>query len=74
MFINLNSNHNLTERDLDSIDTESQLEHQIQEIKESDWRVDMIKLMTINFYKANKMNGSSYVKIPFSYLEFWKWW
>ena len=33
-------------------------------MKDSGWRFDKINSMTINFYKTNELNGSSYVKIP----------
>ena len=44
LFINLKINHNLTKTDIDSIDTKSPLEHQIQqhEKKDSGWRFDKI--------------------------------
>ena len=44
LFINLNTNHYLTECDIDIIDVRSQLEHQIQvrETKESGWMFDKI--------------------------------
>ena len=59
-------NHNLTETDLDHIDNESALEHQIQaqELKDSGWRIDKINSMTVYFYKTGEMNGRSNVKIP----------
>ena len=64
--ISLNINHNLTQTDLDSIDIQSPLEHQIQqqEMKDSGWRFDKINSMTVYFYKTNQLNGSNYVKIP----------
>ena len=66
LFINLNINHNLTQRDLESIDVVSPFEHQKQqqEMKNSGWRFDKINSMTIYFYKTNEMNGSNYIKIP----------
>ena len=66
MFINLNINHNLTETDLDKIDIRSPLINQIQqqEMKDSDWRFDKIKSMTIYFHKTGELNGCNYVKIP----------
>ena len=44
LFINLNINHNLTQTDIDNINVESPLEHQIQqqEMKDSGWRFDKI--------------------------------
>ena len=65
LFINLNINHNLTERDLDKIGIKSPLEHQIQqqEVEDSGWRFDKIISVTIYFYKTDEMNGSNYVKI-----------
>ena len=66
LFINLKINNNLTETDINNIDVKSQLEHQIQvqETKESGWIFDKINAMKIRFYKTDKLNGSSYVKIP----------
>ena len=66
LFINLNINHNLTESDLDKIDVEPSIEHQIQqqEMKDSGWRFDKIISLTIYFYQTCIMNGSNYVKIP----------
>ena len=66
IYINLNINNNLTESDIDNIDIESQLEHQIQvqETKESGWIFDKINSMKIKFYKTGELNASSYVKIP----------
>ena len=64
LFINLNINHNLTETDIDNIDVKSQIEHQIQETKESGWLFDKINSMTFRFYKIVELNGSNYVKIP----------
>ena len=48
LFINLNINHNLTQTDIDNIDIQSPLEHQIQqqEMKDSGWRFDKISSMT----------------------------
>ena len=53
-FLNSDNNHNLTESDLDKIDIEFPLEHQIQqqEKKDSGWRFDKIISMTIFFYKT----------------------
>ena len=66
IFINLNINHNLTQTDIDNIDVQSPLEHQIQqqEMKDSGWRFDKINSMTVYFYKTSEMDGGSYVKIP----------
>ena len=64
LFINLNINHNLTESDIDNIDVKSQLEHQIQETKESGWLFDKINSMKVRFYKTGEINGSNYVKVP----------
>ena len=51
LFINLNFNHNLTQSDLDKINTISPLEFQIQqqEMKNSGWSFDKINSMTIYF-------------------------
>ena len=51
LFINLNNNHNLTESDIDNIDVESQLEHEIQtqETKESGWTFDKFNSVKIRF-------------------------
>ena len=61
----MNSNHNLTESDIKSVDVKSQLEHQvqIQETKESGWVFDKIDSMKIGFHKTAELNGSIYVKI-----------
>ena len=61
----MNPNHNLTQTDIDNIDVNSPLEHQIhqQEMKDSGWRFDKINSMTIHFYKTGEMNGSNYVEI-----------
>ena len=66
LFINLNTNYNLTQTDLNYIDIKSPLEHQIQkqEMKDSGWRSDKINSMTIYFYETTEMNGSNYIKIP----------
>ena len=66
LYINLNTNHNLTESDINNIDVRSQLENQIQiqETKESGWVFDKINSMKISFYKTVELNGTSYVKIP----------
>ena len=66
LYINLKSNNNLRESDINNIDVRSQLEHQIQiqEMKVSGWIFDKINSMKISFYKTTELNGSSYVKIP----------
>ena len=66
LFINLNINHNLTQTDIDNIDVKSPSEHQIQqqEMKDSGWRFEKIKSVTIYFCKTGEMNGSNYVKTP----------
>ena len=50
-FFILNINHNLAQSDLDVIDIQSPLEHQIQQqkTKDSGWRFDKINSMTIYF-------------------------
>ena len=62
----MNINRNLTESDLDKIDVNSPLEHQIQqrEMKNSGWKLDKINSMIICFYNTDEINGQSYVKIP----------
>ena len=52
-FNSLNTNHSLTETNLDNIDNKSPLEHQIQaqKTKDSGWIFDKINSMTINSYK-----------------------
>ena len=52
LLINLNTNHVLTETDINNIDVKSQLEHQIQieETKKSEWMFDKIISMKIRFY------------------------
>ena len=78
IFINLNSNHNLTESDLHEIDNKSPLEHQKQqkEMKDSGWRFDKINSMTVYFYKTGELNGSNYNKIPLRSFEIFSkdWW
>ena len=66
IYFNFNINHNLKESDIDNIDVESQLEHQIQiqETKESGWMFDRINSMNKGFYKTGKLTGSRYVKSP----------
>ena len=66
LFINLNINQNLTQSDLDNINTTFPLERQTQqqEMKDSGWRFDKINSMTIYFSKTNDLNGSIYIKIP----------
>ena len=66
IFLNLSSNHNLTETDIDNIDVKSQLEHQIQiqEIKESGSIFDKINIMKIKFHKTGEVKCSRFVKIP----------
>ena len=66
LYINLKISHNITKSDIDNIDVESQLEHQIQvqETEESGWIFDKINSMKISFFKTEELNGNSYVKIP----------
>ena len=66
LFINLNINHSLTERDIDNIDVKSPLEHQIQQqaMEDSGWRFDKINSMTIYVYKNGELNGSNSIKNP----------
>ena len=66
LFIGLKINPNLTENDLDKIDVRSPLEHQIQqqEMKDSGWRFDKIKSISVYFYKTGEMNGFYYSKTP----------
>ena len=66
LFMNLKTNHNLTESDIDNIDVRSQLDHQIlvQESRESGWIFDKINSMQISFYRTVELNGTSYVKNP----------
>ena len=45
-------------------DVKSQLEHQIQETKESGWIFDKINSMKNKFFKTGELNGTSYIKIP----------
>ena len=58
---NLNINQNLTETDINDIDINSQLKHQIQiqEAKDSGWIVDKINSMEKSFHKTGKLNGSN---------------
>ena len=64
-FNNLNTNHNLTETDIDKIDIKSLLEHQIriQDMKDSGWRFKK-NSMTTYVHKTNEMNASSCLKTP----------
>ena len=57
LFNNLNVNHNLTEMDINNIDIESPLEHQIQsqEMKDNGGRFDKNNSMTISFYKIGEI-------------------
>ena len=66
LYMNLKTNNNLTESDIDNIDVRSQLDHQIQmqELKDSGWIFDKVNSMKISFYKTTELNGTSYVKIP----------
>ena len=66
LFNNLKINQNLTQTDIDNIDIQSPLEHQIQQqqMKDSGWPFDKINSMTIHFYQTGIMNGSNYVKVP----------
>ena len=66
LFFKVNVNNNLTENDINIIDVESQLEHQIQiqETKESGWIFDKINSLRIRIHKTGELNGSSYAKIP----------
>ena len=66
LFINLNIIQNLTQSDIDNINTTFPSERQIQqqEMKDSGWRFDKIISMTIYFYKTNDLNGPNYIKIP----------
>ena len=66
LFFNLKIIHILTETDIDNIDVESQLEHQIQiqEAKESGWFFDKINSMKIKLYKTGELNDSRYAKLP----------
>ena len=52
-FNSLNTNHNLTESDLDKIDIKSPSEYQIQqqEMKNSGWRIDKTNSRTVYFLK-----------------------
>ena len=64
LFNNLKRNNNLPETDIDNIDVNFQVEHQIQiqETKESGWNFDRINSMKIRFYKTDELDGSNYVK------------
>ena len=64
-FINININHNLFQTDIDNVDVESALEHQIQqqEMKDSGRRFDKIISKKVSFYKTGELNGSNYIKI-----------
>ena len=62
----MNINYNLTETDINKIDTESQLEHQIQiqGTKESGWLFDKTISMKIRFCRTGELKGSNYAKVP----------
>ena len=62
----MNYNHNLTETDINKINVLSPLEYQKQqqEMKDSGWRFNKIKYMTVYFYKTNELNGLKYIKTP----------
>ena len=64
LYISLNTNHNLTQTDINKIDVKSPLEHHIQqqEMRDSGWRFDKKNSMTVYFYKTGELNGSNYVK------------
>ena len=66
IFINLNTNHNLKETNIDNIDVISPSEHKIQqqEMKDPGWRFDKTNSMNFFIYKTGELNGSNYVKIP----------
>ena len=59
IFINLYTNHKLTETD-----NKSRIKHQIeqQEMKNSGWRLDKINSMTIYFYKTGEIVGRSFLR------------
>ena len=61
LFFNLYINHNLTETGIDNKDILSPLEHQIQQkgMKDSGWRFDKTKPMTIYFHKTGELKGSN---------------
>ena len=61
----MNLNINLTETDLDNIDTESPIKQQVQqqEMKDSGWRFDKSNSMIVYFWKTGELNGSNYVKV-----------
>ena len=66
MSINFYMINNLTESEIDNVNTQWELESRIQnlEIKESGWVFQGVNSMTISYYKTGIMDGSSYVKIP----------
>ena len=59
LYINLNTNHNLTEYDIDDIDIKSRLEHQlqIQQTKESGWIMDKTSSRKVTFYNTGELNS-----------------
>ena len=71
LFNNLNVNHNWTEMDINNIDIESPLEHQIQsqEKKDNGWRFDKNNSMTISFYKIGEI---ILCKKPSEIFSYWK--
>ena len=64
LITNVTFNQNLAEFDINTTDTKSSLEHQIQnqEFKDCVWRSDRINSMTLFFYKTIKKIGSPYRK------------
>ena len=66
LFINLKNDQKLTESDIINMNVRFQIEEQIhrQEPKDSGWRFEKNKSMTLYFYKTSYMNGTSYVKTP----------
>ena len=68
LYIHLKIKNKFKETDINNFNIKSPIEHQIQrqEVKDSGWRFEKIISMIIYFYKTTEMNGSNYVKIPFT--------
>ena len=66
MPINLNMTNNLTQSEIDNVNVQWDLESRKQslEMRESGWVFQTVTLMTISYYNAGNMDGSSYVKVP----------
>ena len=62
LFFNLKVNHNLTEIGNHDHDDRAQLDHQIEETKDSGEILDKIISTKVRFYENDELNGASYDK------------